>query len=180
MTSRVRGRVGGERAQRSSVFASFVSWRHTLRGTQINWCASPRKSGCRGHEAGAWEGGRGEHALQAPPAGAGAPGAGGWCGGLLGQFLAQQGGLPSGEGSRDDTDEGGRLQAIVWASAEQTWAPGKREAGCCLRFLPAEILRSQAGPGVETGAGLMTPLQPPLAPGFPFWPVVLGHPLSRL
>ena len=64
----------------------------------------------------------------------------------------------------------------VW---RQTWVPGEGEAGCCLRLLPTEILRSQAGPGVETGAGLMTLLQTPLAPAFPFWPVVLGHPRSR-
>lgn len=67
-----------------------------------------------------------------------------------------------------------RLQATVWASTDLD--ARKRQAGCSLRLLPTEILRSLAGPGLETGGlALMTLLQMPLAAGFPFWPVIPGH-----
>ena len=76
--------------------------------------------------------------------------------------------------SRDDTAEGGKSQAGVWASAEQIWAPAEGRAGGSLRSLPTEMLRFQAQPGTETGLALTILLWMLLAPEFPFWPVILA------
>lgn len=54
---------------------------------------------------------------------------------------------------------------------------GVRQVGFWGPFL-TEILRFEAGPGMETGLALMILSQIPLVPGFPFWPVIPGYLLS--
>lgn len=180
----MKPRVGGRDGRRSrlgeaeSIFASSVFWRHTLRGTLTDWCGSSRKS--RVHRASS--GSLGARALRAvcrPVApGPRALGVGSWGPGWLEQFLAlvREDAPVSrcGGRSRDDTAEGGKSQAAVWASAEQTWAPGQGRAGGSLRSLPTEMLRLQAQPGTETGLALTILLWMLLAPEFPFWPVILA------
>lgn len=105
-------------------------------------------------------------------------GVGSWGPGWLGQFLAlvrEDAPMSGGrERSKDDTAEGGKSQAGVWASAEQISAPGEGRAAGSLRSLPTEMLRFQAQPGMETRLALTILLWMLLAPGFPFWPVTLA------
>lgn len=52
--------------------------------------------------------------------------------GVVSSSAGEAGGrLPRDEGSRDGMDKGGTLQAELWASAEQIWAPGEGQTGWC-------------------------------------------------
>lgn len=168
----------GAGLKKQDVFASFVSWHHTLRGTLINWCASWRKSGLKGQEAGAWERDCGECTLQASPAGVWALGAGGWCRGVAGRFPAQPGRTSQWRGpGMTQRKEGGSKLRHGPLQSRSGHQEGAEQVGFCGPF-PLRFSGSKLGLAWRQGAGPDDPLTNPLGSRIPLlachpWPPAL-------